>query len=360
MTEPTSSLPKASLPTGWPEPEALGFGAYLAPYLVHCSQRGSSGWSGPRVDAREQAPLPVASGGLQYGLSVFEGLKAYRGPDGALHLFRPREHARRLQASARRLSLPEVPEELFLDACRIAVQVHEALVPPHGRGSLYLRPTLYADEEGLGLKLAAQHGFSVVATPCSDPPLKTLRLWAEPELIRAAPGGLGAAKTAANYAAGLGGLLRARERGYDDVIWLDATERRMLGEAGTMNLFVQIGEQLLTPPLDGTILAGVTRDSLLSLLRDQGIDARERAVSLDELADAERRGRLGCAFGCGTAARIVRIAEIGDHWRSIRFADNGFPTALAARLKSVQEAGTAEHADWRIPVAGQRPGGAGA
>lgn len=351
MTAPSPTLPQAAIPPGWPEPEALGFGAHLAPYLVHCSQRGSSGWSTPRVDAREQTPLPVASGGLQYGLSVFEGLKAYRGPDGSAHLFRPREHAQRLQASARRLSLPEVPEQLFLDTCRIAVQVHEALIPPYGRGSLYLRPTLYADEEGLGLKLAAQHGFSVIATPCSDPPLKTLRLWAEPELIRAAPGGLGAAKTAANYAAGLGGLLRARERGYDDVIWLDASERRMLGEAGTMNLFVQIGEQVLTPPLDGTILAGITRDSLLTLLREQGLEAQQRAVSLDELADAERRGTLGCAFGCGTAARLVRITELGDHWHSIRFADNQLPAAIAARLKSVQEAGTEAHADWRIPVA---------
>lgn len=346
MTAMKLSLPQATLPAHWPEPEALGFGAYLAPYLVHCSHGG--GWSEPRVDAREQAPLPVASGGLQYGLSVFEGLKAYRGPDGSLHLFRPREHAQRLQASARRLSLPEVPESLFLDACRLAVQVHEVLIPPHGRGSLYLRPTLYADEEGLGLKQAAQHRFTVVATPCSDPPLKSLRLWAEPELIRAAPGGLGAAKTAANYAAGLGGLLRARERGYDDVIWLDATERRMLGEAGTMNLFVQIGERVLTPPLDGTILAGITRDSLLALMREQGIDAQERAVSLDELADAERRGVLGGAFGCGTAARLVRITEIGDHWRSIRFGEGPLSAALAARLKAVQEGSTGDHAGWRM------------
>jgi branched-chain amino acid aminotransferase len=350
MTSMKTPLPQATLPPGWPEPESLGFGAYLAPFLVHCSQSGG-GWSALRVDAREQAALPVASGGLQYGLSVFEGLKAYRAPDGSLHLFRPLEHARRLQASARRLSLPEVPEPLFLDACRLAVQVHEELIPPHGRGSLYLRPTLYADEEGLGLKQAARHRFTVVATPCADPPLKSLRLWAEPELIRAAPGGLGAAKTAANYAAGLGGLLRARERGYDDVIWLDAIERRMLGEAGTMNLFVQIGERVLTPPLDGTILAGITRDSLLALLGEQGIDAQERAISLDELADAERRGTLGCAFGCGTAARLVRITEIGDHWRSIRFGDNDLPGAIAARLKAVQEADTKDHANWRTRVA---------
>lgn len=350
MTAIKTSLPQATLPPDWPEPEALGFGTYLAPYMVSCEQPGSGGWTTPQVFERTQAPLQIASGGLQYGLSVFEGLKAYRGVDGTLHLFRPRDHARRLQASARRLALPEVPEELFIDSCRIAAQVHDALVPPQGRGSLYLRPTLYADEEGLGLKQAAQHRFTVVATPCSDPPLKSLRLWAEPELIRAAPGGLGAAKTAANYAAGLGGLLRAREHGYDDVIWLDAAERRMLGEAGTMNLFVQIGEQVLTPPLDGTILAGITRDTLLTLLREQGIDAQERAVSLDELAEAERRGTLGGAFGCGTAARLVRITEIGDQGRSIRFADNGLTATLAARLKAVQEAVTNDHADWRDTV----------
>lgn len=344
------SEPRAECPLNWPEPEMLGFGAFLGPYLVDCVHEGT-GWSAPQVVPRDAVRLPIASGGLQYGLSVFEGLKAYRAPKGGVHLFRPQDHARRLVASARRLALPPVDEALFLETCRRAVQVHEALLPPTGRGSLYLRPTIYAEEEALGLRPATRHRYSVAVTACSDPPLKSLRLWAEPELIRAAPGGLGAAKTGANYAAGLGGLLRAREQGFDDVVWLDALTHRELGEAGTMNLFVQLGDTLLTPALDGTILAGVTRASLLALARDAGLKVEERRIALEELATAEAEGRLGSAFGSGTAARLVRITEIGDGRRTIRFGENDLPERLFAQLKAVQEGTSAAHPDWRVAVA---------
>ncbi|HSW12436.1 MAG TPA: branched-chain-amino-acid transaminase [Solimonas sp.] len=350
MTALDPELTRATLPADWPEPEALGFGQYLGPWLVSSEHRGA-GWSAPQLLARDHARLAIASGGLQYGLSVFEGLKAYRATEGSIHFFRPREHLLRLQASAARLHLPPVDEALFLHSCALAVRVHEALLPPAGRGSLYLRPTIHADEESLGLKQAALHRYSVTVTPSSDPPAKSLRMWAESELIRAAPGGLGAAKTGANYAAGLSGLLRARERGYDDVIWLDAATHRWLGEAGTMNLFVQIGGQLRTPPLDGTILAGVTRDSLLQLAREAGIEAVEQAISLDELREAEAAGSLGCAFGCGTASRIVQIRAIGSSEGEIAVPDNGLPRQLAAGLKAAQEGAAAEHAGWRRAVA---------
>lgn len=343
------ALPRAVLPLNWPAPEALGFGQVLAPYLV-VSDHDGEGWSAAQVLERDDARLAIASGGLQYGLSVFEGMKAYRSPDGGIHLFRPEMHLRRLNASAQRLHLPAVDEALFLRSCVQAVQIHEAMLPPAGRGSLYLRPTIHADEEALGLKQASRHRYSVTVTPSSDPLPKSLRLWAETELIRAAPGGLGAAKTGANYAAGLSGLLRARERGYDDVIWLDAATHRWLGEAGTMNLFVQIGDRLLTPPLDGTILAGVTRDSLLQLARETGIDAVEQAMSLDELRSAAASATLGCAFGCGTASRIVRIAGIGTAQGDIAVPDNGLPAQLGARLKAVQEGAAADYPSWRVRI----------
>jgi branched-chain amino acid aminotransferase len=344
---PTRSL--AKLPADWPQPEALGFGAYLAPLLVSCEHDGQQ-WSAPLVLPRDAVRLAIASGGLQYGLSVFEGLKAYRAPDGRMHFFRPQDHARRLAASARRLCLPEISDELFLQSCRLAAQAHEAFLPPHGRGSLYLRPTIHADEESLGLKRASRHRYTVTVTPCSDPPLKTLRLWAEPELIRAAPGGLGAAKTGANYAAGLGGLMRARELGYDDVIWLDATTHRWLGEAGTMNLFVQIGRRLVTPPLDGTILAGVTRDCVLQIARGLGLEAVEAPLNLEGLQLAARRGELACAFGTGTAARLASIRDIGTPQGNIELPDSDLPQKLAARLKQLQEGSSTEHPRWRIAI----------
>jgi branched-chain amino acid aminotransferase len=332
-----------------PQPEALGFGQYLAPCVVE-SEHAGQGWSVPRTLPLSQARSPIASGGLQYGLSVFEGLKAYRGPDGRAHLFRPQAHAERLCASAARLGLPALDPALFLRLCREAVRVHEAWLPPHGRGSLYLRPTLYADEEALGFRAAHRHRVTVVVTPSSDPPVKTLTLWAEAELTRAAPGGLGAAKTGGNYAAGLLGLLRARERGCDDVAWLDALRHENLAEAGTMNLFVEVDHQWCTPPLDGTILSGVTRDSLIAILRGEGLEVRERVLSLPELLRLERAGRVGAALGTGTAARIVRIASIRGLDGSLRLRDVGHAERFAAQLKSIQEGASDRFPEWRISI----------
>ena len=348
MNDFRPALPLAQRPEHWPAPEQLGFGQYLGPYTIVADHDARGGWSSPRVESRMQTP--VASGGLQYGMSVFEGLKAYRGPDEQVHLFRAREHASRLRQSCARLAMPGLDEARFIEACRLAVQVHEALVPPHGRGALYLRPTIYASEEALGFRIAQQHRLAVIVTPCSDPPLKTLRLWADPELTRAAPGGLGAAKTGGNYAAGMLGLQRARERGYDDIAWLDAGTHTRLGEAGTMNLFVEIDHVLCTPPLDGTILAGVTRDSLMRALRDEGVKVQARELRLVELASLERAGRLGCAFGVGTAARVARISEIGHANSVIRFRDHGRCEHLRRLLRSVQEGLAPQHPEWRMEI----------
>lgn len=348
MNDLQAALPLATLPDHWPAPEQLGFGQYLGPYMVVADHGARLGWSSPRVEARSQAP--VASGGMQYGLSVFEGLKAYRGPDGSVHLFRPREHAARLRQSCERLAMPELDEIRFIEACALATQVHEALIPPHGRGALYLRPTIFACEEGLGFRVASQHRMVLAVTPCADPAPRTIRLWADRELTRAASGGLGAAKTGGNYAAGMLGTLRARERGYDDVAWLDATTHTRLGEAGTMNLFVEIDHVLCTPPLDGTILAGVTRDALMQLLRSEGVKVEERELPLDELGTLERAERLGCAFGVGTAARLARIAEIGYPRNVIRFRGPGRCEHLRRVLKSVQEGQVLQQPEWRLAV----------
>ncbi|MEC9358361.1 MAG: branched-chain-amino-acid transaminase [Pseudomonadota bacterium] len=333
--------------SGLPRPEALGFGRYLGPHVVTAEHDGAR-WSALQLSPREALGAPVASAAVQYGLSVFEGLKAYRGAEGGVHLFRPQAHAHRFAASAARLGLPTVDEALFVESCAMAVDAHRKLLPPYGRGSLYLRPTIHADEEFLGLRRAQRHRYSVVVSACSDPAMKRLRLWAEPQLIRAAVGGLGAAKTGANYAAGLTGLMHAQAKGYDDVVWLDAATHTRLGEAGSMNLFVRIGSRLLTPPLDGCILAGITRDSLLQMARRSGLDAVECDISLDDLAVAQQRGELGGAFGCGTAARVAAIDEIGDAERSIRFsAQDDCVTELCAALKDVQEGATVDWPQWR-------------
>ena len=342
--------PFAVLPHDWPAPEQLGFGQYLAPLVVLSDHSPASGWSPLRVVPLVEARTPVASASMQYGLSVFEGLKAYRDSLGEAHLFRPSEHAARLQASAARLGLPQLGEALFFEACRLAMRVHEAWLPPHGRGSAYLRPTIYANEEALGFRVASHHQFALVVMPCCDPALRSLHLWAEPELTRAAMGGLGAAKTGGNYAAGLLGLLRAREQGCDDVAWLDAATHSRLAEAGTMNLFVEIDNVWCTPPLDGTILAGVTRDSLMQLLRAQGLSVEERELDLRELVALECAGRLGAALGTGTAARVVRIASIRGPQHALRFRDVGRAQRFYSLLKAAQEGTSGQMAEWRVPV----------
>lgn len=349
MYDMKPELPVATRPANWPEPEQLGFGQYLGDWMV-AADHTSSGWSAPVAARLSDTRTPVASAGVQYGLTVFEGLKTFRGPDGQAHLFRPYEHAARLRQSALRLGMPVVSDELFVEACRMASRIHEPLLPPFGRGSLYLRPTLMADEEALGFRVASRHRFSVAVTPSSEPVLKTFRLWAERELTRAAPGGLGAAKTGGNYAAGMLGLIKSRERGCDDVLWLDSATHSKLGEAGTMNLFVEIDHRLCTPPLDGTILAGVTRDTLIRLAREEGVVIEERELPLDELSTLERAGRVGCAFGLGTAARLVRIREIVDGGRAIGFHDVGRAEHYFKRLKVVQEGGVEAHAEWRVAV----------
>ena len=334
-------------PAALPEPEALGFGLYMAPFAISSMHEAGEGWSTPEVLPRAALGLELASGALQYGLSVFEGAKAYRAPDGGLHLFRPHEHIARLRRSAARLCLPDIDVAAFMKMLQRAVEVHRDWVPPAGRGSLYLRPTLFACEEGLGLRAASRHRLVVLASPASDPPCAPKRLWAERELIRAADGGLGAAKTAANYAASLLGAQRARQRGFDDALWLDAREHRYLGEAGSANLFVVLDDRVLTPALDGSILAGITRDAVIALLREAGHRVDESFISLDQLQDWQQSGRLREVFGLGTAVRLFPIAELTWSEASLRPAENTLSSWLVRRLAEVQEGASADWPQWR-------------
>ena len=334
-------------PASLPEPKALGFGLYMAPFAVSAMHETGEGWSAPEVLPRAALGLELASGALQYGLSVFEGAKAYRTSDGGLHLFRAREHIARLQRSAARLCLPDIDEAALMKMLLRAVEVHRDWVPPAGRGSLYLRPTLFACEEGLGLRTASRHRLVVLASPASNPLCAPKRLWAERELIRAADGGLGAAKTAANYAASLLGAQRARLRGFDDALWLDAREHRYLGEAGAANLFVALDDRVLTPALDGSILAGITRDSVIALLREAGHRVEETFISLDDLQGWQQSGRLREVFGVGTAVRLFPVAEIAWGEASVRPSASVLSAWLVRRLAEVQEASSADWPQWR-------------
>lgn len=323
VTRTTSPRPR-------PSTTKLGFGKFLTDHVFVAEHDGKS-WQNARIVPASQPHVSLAAGAVQYGLSIFEGLKAFRtGSD--IKLFRPQAHAKRFAASAKRLCMPEVPVELFLEAVRAIVRVDADWCPTHDVGALYVRPTLHADESFLGVRPANEHVFSVMLSPVGsywDGDEHALRLWAEKEFVRAAKGGVGAVKTGGNYATSLLGAKRAKERGFDQVLWLDAVHHENLEEAGTMNVFVRIGDRVITPPLEGTILAGITRDSCLTLLRDWGVPVEERTVSLTEIADASRAGKPVELWGTGTAAVISPIREVA--WEGGAITSTNFE--VAPRLK---------------------------
>ena len=331
-------------------PVHFGFGAPLLEQMLLVEHREGAGWGEPELLPRRAGDIPLASAAVQYGLSCFEGLKALRAPDQSVHLFRADKHATRMRLSCERLCLPPLPERRFVEHVAAFVLANESHVPPHGEGALYLRPTIAAMEEFLGVRPAKLHTFGLVGTPVPKPASKSLQLLVEREFIRAAPGGVGFAKTGGNYAAGLLGAERAKQRGLDQVIWLDAIERRYLAEAGVMNVFVVIGDEVATPPLDGTILAGVTRDCCLTLLRAFGLRVSERAVGLDELVAAQRNGELREAFGTGTAACVVPIVRMVGADEELTPPAGPLAARLRDAIEGIQEGRAADPHGWRQPI----------
>jgi branched-chain amino acid aminotransferase len=331
-------------------PAELAFGRHLGPWCVVSEHDAVHGWSPARVQPLDACSLSVAAASVQYGLGVFEGLKAQRGPDGALHLFRPHAHALRFANSARRLCLPPLPPDRFVELCAQVAAIHEPLVPRHGEGSLYLRPTLATTDAFLGLRAGQRHLLAVVANPCGPPPTRPLKVWIERDTIRAAPGGLGAVKTGANYAAGLLALEAARARGYDQVLFVDAFARERLSEAGSNNIFVVLDDRVITPALDDTLLAGVTRDSCLLLLRELGLAVEERAPTLRELAAWHERKSLRELFCTGTASSVIAIERLVGDGLELVPPGGSLVAELRRRLDDAQSGRAPCPSDWRVPV----------
>lgn len=335
-----------------PTESKLGFGRFLTDHVLVAEHDGKA-WGQPRIVPLGTPKVELASGAVQYGLSVFEGLKAFAGTNGQLRLFRPDAHARRFAQSAKRLCMPEVPVDLFVNAVRALVRVDADWVPTHKGGALYIRPTLHADESFLGVRPANVHVFSVMLSPVDsywDGDEHALRLWAEREFVRAAPGGTGSCKTGGNYASSLLGAKRAKERGFDQVLWLDANEHELLEEAGTMNVFVRIGDKVVTPALNGTILPGITRDSCLTLLRSWGVPVEERNIALREIADAAKAGTPVEFWGTGTAAVISPIGEIAWEGGSVKSAKFEVAPRLKSALDALHEGTATDANDWLLSV----------
>lgn len=291
-------------------------------------------WKNPRVEPLAMIPTHPAAMALHYGQAIFEGMKATKVRDNAFAkssqrdsrpegeqsgkadsgtplLFRPFENAKRLNESARRMGMPDFPEDLFVDALKALVGLEKGWIPPAEGSALYLRPFMYADEPFIGMRAATSFKFIIIASPAGPFFSKPIKLWAEKDYIRAASGGTGEAKAAGNYAAAIRPTEIAKSKGYDQVLWLDAKERKYIQEVGTMNIFFKIDGHFITPELDGSVLHGITRKSVIDLLKQKGYAVTERKITLQEIADASQNGTLEEAFGTGTAVGIAYIQEIG-------------------------------------------------
>ena len=328
-----------------------GFGRVFTDHMVTIRWTQGAGWHSGQIRAREPFQLDPASAVLHYAQEIFEGLKAYRTAQGVV-LFRPEQNARRFQASAERLAMPLLPEETFLSSIEELVRVDRDWIPG-GEGSLYLRPFMFANEAFLGVRPAAEYLYVVIASPVGayfKGGKKAVSVWLSDDYTRAARGGTGAAKCGGNYAASLIAQAQAIEHGCDQVVFLDAAEQRWVEELGGMNVFFVFDDgSMLTPPLGGTILPGVTRDAILSLAKEQGRTVRQDRYSIDQWRADAASGRLREAFACGTAAVVTPIGQIkssrGDF--TIGNGEGGSVTdGLKAKLVGIQRGDIADENGW--------------
>ncbi|MGA4839409.1 branched-chain amino acid aminotransferase [Streptomyces sp. G45] len=340
MTTPTIELKPSSTPASAAEREAVlanpGFGRHFTDHMVTIRWTEGRGWHDGQLVPYGPLSLDPATNVLHYAQEIFEGMKAYRQPDGSVALFRPEANARRFQYSARRLAMPELPVDTFIEACDALVRQDIDWVPAHGgEESLYLRPFMIGTEAGLGVKPSNEYLFVVIASPAGayfPGGVKPVSIWLSEDRVRAVPGGMGDAKTGGNYAASLLAQAEAAEKGCDQVAYLDAVEHKWVEELGGMNLYFVYGDKIVTPSLSGSILEGITRDSLLTVARDLGYESEEARVSIDQWQADSESGALTEVFACGTAAVITPVGTVKSR-RGEWTQSGGEPGEVTLRLR---------------------------
>jgi len=349
--------------TAHPAPTALakrdaalanpGFGTVFSDHMVSIDWHEGVGWHNAGVGPRGPLSLDPATAVLHYAQEIFEGLKAYRLADGGIALFRPDRNAHRFNSSAERLAMPHLPEETFISAVRELVLADADWFPNVEGGSLYLRPFMFASEAFLGVRPAKEYKFLVIASPVGNyfkSGAPAVSIWVSTDYTRAAPGGTGAAKCGGNYAASLVPQAEAIAHGHDQVVFLDAVERKWIEELGGMNLFFVFDDgSLITPPLGGSILPGITRDSLITLAREEGLSVHEQRYSLEQWRDDARSGKLVEAFACGTAAVVTPVGHVAGHEGEFTIGSGGpgqLTTKLREKLVSIQRGTTPDTHGW--------------
>lgn len=317
-----------------PDPERLGFGTIFTDHMFNMDYDPDRGWHRPRIEPYAPITMDPSTMVLHYGQGVFEGLKAYRTGEGRIQLFRPRENFKRLNNSCRLLCIPELDEGFALQALKTLLQLEKDWVPAALETSLYIRPTIIAMDPFLGVRASHTYRFFIILSPVGayyPEGFNPVKIQVTREHVRAVRGGVGEAKTLGNYAASLLAGDKAHQAGYTQVLWLDGVELKYVEEVGSMNIFFVIDDELITPALNGSILPGITRDSVLALSRNWGFKVAERLISIDEVLTAHNNGHLKEIFGSGTAAVISPVGELNYDGRVLQVGD-GQVGPLSQRL----------------------------
>ncbi len=340
-----------------PEDSELGFGKYTTDHMFLMDYTRPKGWHNARIEPYQPLRLDPTAMVLHYNQEVFEGLKAYHLADGGIGLFRPEKNIERMNASARRMVMPEVDPGLFLQAIQELVLLDREWIPTLAGTSLYIRPTMIATEPSLGVRPAEEYLFYIVLCPVGAyyrEGFNPTRIYVSDGYVRAARGGTGEVKTSCNYGPTLLVSRQAARQGYTQVLWLDAKEHRYVEEVGTSNIFFVIEDELVTPPLDGTILPGITRDSVLQLARHWGLNVSERPISIDEVVGGCQNGALKEAFATGTAAVISPVGQICYKGEDLQVADGQtgeLSQTLYEEITAIQYGCQEDPFGWRIRLA---------
>ena len=315
---------KTACPKEKPDSSTLGFGKIFTDHMFIMDYSREEGWHDARIVPFENLSIHPASTVLHYGSEIFEGMKAYRRGDGTVQLFRPMENIRRMNVSADRLCLPQIPEDIAYEALMTFVSCEKDWTPSAPGTSLYLRPFMFGNDETLGVHAVNNATYVIIASPVGSyykEGINPVKIMIEDEDVRAVRGGTGYAKCGGNYAASNRAGERAEKKGYSQVLWLDGVERKYIEEVGAMNVMFKIAGEVVTPMLSGSILPGITRKSIIEVLKTKGYKVTERLISIDELAEAMANGTLEEAWGCGTAAVVSPIGELC--YKDVKYSVNG-------------------------------------
>jgi branched-chain amino acid aminotransferase len=330
--------------------ENVPFGKYFTDHMLEADYEGGE-WKNVEIKPYQPLLLSPSLAALHYGQAIFEGIKAYKNDQGEAFIFRPYDNLARFNMSAERMQMPPVPEEIFVEGLKQLIQVDKAWIPARKDHSLYIRPLMFASDEAIGVRPSETYKFLILLSPTGPYYAAPMRIYVEEKYVRAAPGGIGFAKAAANYGGAMYPTAKAKEKGYDQVLWMDAREHKYIQEAGTMNVFFIIGNKAITPSLEeGTILSGVTRDSVIAVLKELGLTVEERPVSIDEVAEAYRAGQLREVFGTGTAATISAIRELCYKDLTMEWDTATWKTAPAVKrlLDDIREGRSEDKWNWMV------------